>query len=392
MVAALPDIGLAAAAALLILLACALWILQRTLGTALGYVPVIGGWIKSHLDAALNDARNAVLSAASSSWAGAVHLINWLSDYLWTTLDRAVEAFGAVAATISHIATVQIPAAIRSGEAYALTRYAAAVAYADTLVRTAETDAARAIASVQAYALNLARAAEGYAAGLAGQAEADARVLFATAEADAAAAVLAADRALSAAISQAQQDAAAAVAKLAAQTQTALSALSRDLATGLAGAQATAAAQLAAVRSGIYTDLGTWADDALRVAWPDAGADLGALRGVIGQDFPWLNDLLGALGGLGAAGLAGALIRSMAGTQAITRLATDCIVPNCRNLSTFGRDLAGLLAGAGDAALVAWIIFMITDPSGWADDTDKLASGLVTATVDAATSLLQAAA
>jgi hypothetical protein len=98
--------------------------------------------------------------------------------------------------------------------------------------------------------------------------------------------------------------------------------------------------------------------------------DLQALRDVLGADFPWLNDLAGLMAGAGTAGLLGALIRSMATSQAVTKLATDCIVPNCRNLSGLGSllsELSGLLEGDIIFALLA---AAVTDPAGAARDIE----------------------
>ena len=156
----------------------------------------------------------------------------------------------------------------------------------------------------------------------------------------------------------------------------------------LINAERAAAVNLARVQRGIITDLKTTGDIAVRDVWRGAEGDIEALRRVLGNDFPWLKDLLGALGGLGAAGLLGALIRSVAGAEAITKLATDCIVPNCRDLGSFPSSLANLLGEASDAALLAWVIFMITDPHGWAADMERFALDPAQRTIADAASLL----
>jgi len=112
---------------------------------------------------------------------------------------------------------------------------------------------------------------------------------------------------------------------------------------------------------------------------------------VLGADFPWLKDLEQVLAGAGAAGLAGALIRSLAGTQAITKLAEECIVPNCLNLSGFGSELHNLLGVAGDAALLAFLVTAVADPAGWAADMAATALPVGQAIVGEGTRLLRAA-
>jgi len=124
---------------------------------------------------------------------------------------------------------------------------------------------------------------------------------------------------------------------------------------------------------GTVTDLDNYADEAIRIAWPDADGDIAALRKVIGSDFPGINDLLGALGGLGTAGLVGLMIRAIAGTATVTELAEQCTIPNCRNLSQLGRDLAELASDASEAALIGWLIFCVTDPVAAAADIQTVA-------------------
>lgn len=139
------------------------------------------------------------------------------------------------------------------------------------------------------------------------------------------------------------------------------------------GASASAEAQAINVARGLVgttvTDLDTAADAAVQIAWPDWAGDIGALRQTLGADFPWLSDLTGALAGAGAAGIMGLLIRAIASAHAVTDLANDCTIPNCRNLSGLGNDLANLAAMIGTGAMWAWVAFGITDPNGWAQDT-----------------------
>lgn len=373
MVAALPDIGLAAAALLLLLIAAALWVLQGLVRLAFHFVPIIGGWISSHIDSALNDARNAVLKGAASSWHGAVSMLNWLSGYLWGMFDQAVITMVDAAGTVANIVEVQLPRLAADAEATASRLVGVAEAEGRALVAGVVREVSADITTVERDARSLFTAAELETARLVAAAEGQAAALVRGAEQLAADSLARASTVLQADITAAGQLAGREVAALAGVVGADVSALERGLASGLATAEAAAAASLAAVRAGVYTDLETWGDQAVSRAWPDAAGDLGALRDAIGADFPWLNDLLGALGGLGTAGLAGALIRSMATSQAVTRLATDCIVPNCRNLSGLGQLLEGLLGDAAAAAMLAWVIFMVTDPGGWSADMQAVA-------------------
>lgn len=379
-----PELGAALAALALLLIAAALWVTQQLLNNTFGRVPVIGSWIKSNIDSALNDARNAVLDAAKSSWGAARDMFNWASNLVFKVFAQLLAWFDAASTTIQHIATVQIPEYAIRAEAYASDAAGIVRADADSLFSRAETDIARALTTAQLDVSRAETAAIGYADQVYQQGRADLAAGLSAAEHFSAAQLAVARQALDTAIGDVQTATQAAVARLGAATDAELTQLRADLVNDVGRAEAIAASSLAAVRAGIYTDLDTWGDQAVRLAWPDWSGDIDALRRTLAGDFPWLNDLLGALGGLGAAGLAGALIRSMATSQALTRLATDCTVPVCRNLSQFGSELGGLAALFGSGLLFAWIAEGVADPSGWARDVNGVLAGVGIRTVDQA--------
>lgn len=385
----LPELGALAAAGLLLLIAAALWVIQGLLKNSLGRLPVVGSWITSNLDAALNDARNAVLSGASSSWGAAVQLFRWLEDFIRNPMAGILFAFAEVYSFGRKVVDVYLPDAqnavliwasdeFNSAETYAKGLWDSATAYVNSLVNQALVTASGWVTGVWHDTVSLYNSVS--TAIVNG---------IATAETDAANAVANASTALQADITSAENWAAGEISGLAASTQAAINTLSRDITSGIQNAETIAATSLAAGVSSIYTDLDQWADQAIADAWPDAAGELDSLRNTLGADFPWLNDLIGALGGLGTLGLAGALIRSMATSQALTRLADDCIVPNCRNLSGLGNDLSNLLSVGSTAAMLAWLIFGVVDPAGWAADMSLVARPIASGTADAAAKLFQ---
>jgi hypothetical protein len=391
MIEVLPDLGLAVAAGFLLLIAAALWVLDRVITGALGHLPLVGGWVSRDLSGWLNDARNAVLKGAASSWGGAVSLFNWASDFLFTTLLRLVLFAGQVAATIDHIATVQIPDAISSAESGIAKAVSAAEADARTLFGEAEKYADAAVTVAEKDARDLLAAAVTSLDHAVTVVETDARDWVAAAVTTAANELTRESSLLTADIGQAEKVAAQDLGQLAASVDAGLGQLTRDLATGVATAEAVAKAGTAAAAQAIYTDLETIGNQAVAHAWPDASQDVAGLGGILGADFPWLKDLLPALAGAGAVGLLGALTRALAGAQVATRLAEDCTIPNCRNLSQFGQDLQELLGDAGEAALLAWIIFLVTDPGGWANDMTQVAVPVAAAATHTAATLFKAA-
>lgn len=121
--------------------------------------------------------------------------------------------------------------------------------------------------------------------------------------------------------------------------------------------------------AGLSTDIDTAARHGFDVAWKESARDLGALKDVIGHDFPDISALLPWAEGAGIAGLTGVIAR-LAATSAISvRAIEDCVVPNCKNLSQFGKDLAELNSAASTAAMLAYIIAAVEDPIGTANDT-----------------------
>jgi ribosomal protein L18 len=385
---ALPDLAAVVAAGFLLLLACAILLLAALLANTLGHAPVIGGWIRRDLAGWLRDGGNAVLGAAKATWHFAAGLFNWAQDILTKPLIYAYNWAVSAWKWLNVLFTQTLPDLENRVTADIVSAYDRAERDTAAAFSAAERDAARLAVAAERDAAQLARRAENYAAGLVSAAEKSLTAAILNAEHAAATGITEAERALQAGISAVASGASADLAALAGQVNTTAGELARDIVAETQAAEAVAAAQLAAVRAGIYTDLTTWGNQAVTEAWPDASGDIAALRRALGGDFPWLNDLAGALGGLGAAGLAGALIRSIAGTQAITRLAADCIVPNCRNLSGLGNDLQQLLGDASIAAMIAWLIFGVTDPAGWASETYDAAGRPLTAVVSGVSHLV----
>lgn len=380
----LPDLAGVAAAGLLLLLACALALLAALLANTLGRVPVIGGWINSNITAALTDAANAVLKAADATWHFTVQLFNWTADIFLTPFRYAVNFAVAAYGWVQHLVNVTIPDAEARALSYAASAATAAENDARTLFTAAEQYAAAAASQVGDRADQLFTTAEQYAAGLAEKIDQSLSEAITNAEIAAATEVSTVAGELAAGTREVAAAATSDLQALAAGANTAVSELARDTNTAIAAAEAIAAANLAAVRSGIYTDLDTWGNEAVSIAWPGAAGDIDTLRGTLGADFPWLQDLLPALGGLGAAGLLGALIRSMATANVAANLANDCTVPLCRNLSGLGNDLSDLAGLIASGALFAWLAYGVADPAGWAADTADFLGPLGDSTVGTA--------
>lgn len=177
---------------------------------------------------------------------------------------------------------------------------------------------------------NYAHFIEGYAHDLAVDAETYAASLFRVAEANATAAVAAAEAA----------------------------------ATGEVNALA---AQVPAIAASVATAvIGITATDIDNVIAPDLTGIIDDAEGVIGaiaSDFPDIGSLLKSVDLTKVTDVAGELGLSVALSRVAARYLRECGIPNCRNLSKFGRDLQALFGVVEDGALFALLAALITDPA-----------------------------
>lgn len=389
-VLALPDIGLLLAGLLLAFLAFALWGLRDLLTGAFSHVPVIGGFIGRSLGSLLDSARRDVLSASHSSLSGATRLFRWVSGWMGHVLTGIGHTFTAIATTIDHLVRVQVPhlfdvARHETAVLFDGLRHDAARWVADARHQAAvEFDGLRHdtlawIDDVRFYVDRQVAASRAYAASLFARAETDVASALADARAFAAAETGALARAVAGDLNA-----------LATETGTLFRTAERDAAAGIAAAETAASVALVDAVKGIVTDLDTWGNEAVTRAWPDVQGDLDALGRLLGRDFPDIGKLIPALEGAGAAGLLGALIRSLAGSAVAVRALEDCVIPNCRNLSQLGKDLSELGSAVSAAAMVAWMAYIAADPVAAADETVAVCEPFIGSVFDPLTSLLSA--
>lgn len=107
----------------------------------------------------------------------------------------------------------------------------------------------------------------------------------------------------------------------------------------------------------------------LAAAWPGVIDDVDALVGVVSTDLPDIAAALRSIPRAVPTDLTGALAAAGALAIPAIRYMRECGVPNCRNLSKYGRDLAELSNLFGAGALIALLAELVTDPEGAARDT-----------------------
>lgn len=126
----------------------------------------------------------------------------------------------------------------------------------------------------------------------------------------------------------------------------------------------------AAARAVGKLDAETTADYA--TSWAGIRSDLDAAALAAGVGLPSITSLIRQIPVEAPTSLPGAAADVGAITRVLTRSLSDCVVPNCRNLSKYGRDLRGLgdlLGGAGFLAFLAWAVH---NPQQAADDTARV--------------------
>lgn len=125
--------------------------------------------------------------------------------------------------------------------------------------------------------------------------------------------------------------------------------------------------------SGIYTDIDQAIDgviDVIGTGDADVLAGIRAIPRVVPFDIA------------GVATLAGA------STLALTRYLKECGIPNCKNLSQYGKDLQALLGLVGDASFLAFLVEIVEHPAAAKSIVDDTFGAIIGDTVSAGRSLL----
>lgn len=126
-----------------------------------------------------------------------------------------------------------------------------------------------------------------------------------------------------------------------------------------------------AVETTAAATIGIISTDIDQAAKASEAALAGGISGVIdiaAGGFGDITQWLGQIDLTKSLDIAGVTTIAVATAGALTKYLEDCGIPNCRNLSQFGRDLAALLGFAEDAAFLAFLIALASDPQGTADD------------------------
>src|SRR5579875_618729 len=115
--------------------------------------------------------------------------------------------------------------------------------------------------------------------------------------------------------------------------------------------------------------------------WPNMRQDMVDTAVVAQTNFPDIADELHRLAGMSPAALPFATVLMSSMMRLFLRTARDCVIPNCENLSQFGRDLVSLSDLLGDTFWLAFLTALYADPVDTAKLVDDALSPIVSGVV-----------
>lgn len=161
-----------------------------------------------------------------------------------------------------------------------------------------------------------------------------------------------------------------------------------DIAAGVAAAESYAQSIALAGVGAVTTDIDNAIGGALEGIYSDLDSAIADVTGVAGD---WGADVLDGINDIPLGRIADiAGVATLAGATALTltRYLRDCGIPNCRNLSGLGNDLASLAGLVGDAAFLEFIVGLIHNPSGAGQTYQDTLGGIVDGAVSVTRELL----
>lgn len=156
----------------------------------------------------------------------------------------------------------------------------------------------------------------------------------------------------------------------------------------LSAAEAYALTQALKAATAAVTELDHLTQTTVAAIWQGIITDVDNVVAVAEQDFADVVTDLRSVARAVPTDIAGAIAATMAISIPLLKLAKDCTMPNCRNLSGLGRFLEDLFTDATDAALVAMLIELVHDPKSGAHEVMSSLGGLANDTVGLAKELV----
>jgi hypothetical protein len=347
------------------------------------------GRIRDWIVSAINDAYNAVALALDAQ----LYLIERVGAACWHWMEAVArvpgDVFAEVHATLLWLVETEIPkligiasralsAALSRVESYAKAGLAAVERDIDIVKAGLHGLIVAAVAGVLAPALARIATLEGIVGKGGANILKDVKTAETVAEGVAAAGLADASKALAAGYMAADGVLRAGIADVSSALQSSIAQVENDIST---------------VETTVVTTVGgILSTDIEHVIGPIADAVNGAVAGAVTAAdgaFTDITDWLGEIDLTKVVDVAGVAATAAATTAALARYLEDCGMPNCRNLSKYGRDLQALLGLAGDVSFLGLLVEIATNPSGAAHDIEDTIGTIVGDTVSTAKTMLQ---
>lgn len=173
-----------------------------------------------------------------------------------------------------------------------------------------------------------------------------------------------------------------------AYAQSLVSGIDAEIASSLGTAEQFATTAVAGVAGAIYTDIQQGIAGALGGIYTDVDTAISDLIGVIGTTDA---DVLAGVKAIPTAiptDIAGVSVLAGATALTLARYLKDCGIPNCNNLSQYGKDLQGLLGLVEDASFLTFLVELVQHPADAPTVVADTFGSALTSTVGAFRSLV----
>lgn len=363
-------------------------VIGKLIGTMVGSITGSFGPVKAITSSIIDDAIDGLASFFDSYLAPMITFV--MTPVTWVrSVFAAVTSLGSSTYHgFFNIMTSVLPGAIANAEGFAAKGVLAAEAYADKKVAGFAATLTADVAHVEDYAHNLFSAVSADVVADLGKAEDFTRAMVGSVLA-----TVASD------LSKAESYALSTATGLFRTAESDIVGLGTKVAAEVAGLGKTLAGDVldlekqivAAESAAVAGVLGAISTDVEKVVGKSEAAVAAAVAGVIdvaGDGFADILDWIKDIDLTKITDIAGVTALSVTIAGALSQYLRECGMPNCRNLSSLGRDLQALLGLVDDAAMLALFVELASNPEGGAHLVMNIFGPIADGATSAAKSLL----
>lgn len=372
LIAGLADLSATVAAGLALILTFALWLIVKLIVGGLSKIPVIGPWVASHLDPVLFLVRFGMQASLDAALHGMSQLWHVISHVTTGLFDQVRHTLWDLADAIWRIAYRVIPREISRAWNFTRTEFRQAEHQVTSLDGRVTKDLNGLISRFRHDWNKFWSGLTALIAAAAAKAASNLRHVITWTEGRLHAGDQAARRYASQALAAAQRDITLARDQLAWAITATYQAVESDIRAAELTAEHEAAKLADAAQAAAVHEIDHAAQLSMSDIWAGVSAGVTGLAGAAGTSFPEVTAMLKAIPSAAPATAAQAVAADAAALPPVYKLLTDCVIPNCDNLGTFGKDIAGLSELITGAAFLGMIIAMVTEPTATATATSDL--------------------